>query len=85
MKKDRKELNWQELRDQLWLMICDSTLDTRDVVVLNLEDRSIDVYPAETNTSNALFHTEEVVDFCRYWGLSNYTSIYNGKVYTHIY
>lgn len=86
MRKKSEELNWQELRDQLWSMVCDSTEETRDIVEVDVERRCIDIYPAETNTSNALFHTEEVVDFCRYWGLSNWTGIcLDGKVSTHIY
>ena len=85
MKKDRKDMDWQELRDQLWDMICDSTEETRDIVEVDVEKQCIEVRPAETNTSKALFHTEEVVDFCRYWELSNFVGIWDGKVYTHIY
>ena len=85
MRKNKKELDWQELRDQLWSRICDSTEETKDVVNVNLEERCIEVYPAETNTSNCFYHAEEVVDFCRYWGLSHWTDVWDGKIRTHIY
>ena len=47
MKKDRKDMDWQELRDQLWDMICDSTEETRDIVEVDVERQCIDARPAE--------------------------------------
>lgn len=82
LRKD--EFNWQELRDQLVNMLSCSTEETREDVVVDMINHCIEVKPVETNR-NTIYHLEEVVDFCRYWGLSCWASVWEGRIYIHIY
>lgn len=82
---DKKKLDWKKLGEHFKEMVSNATEETRDAIVVDVENGYIDVFPAETNKSNGLFHTEEVVDFCRYWKLTHWVGIWDGKVYAHIY
>lgn len=49
------------------------------------DETGVDILPAKTNTRGTFYHTEELVDYCRYKGLSNWVSVYEGKTKAHVY
>lgn len=72
----RNKVNWKSLAREFNNMVKDTTKETA-VIVQDQKDW-IEISPASTNTSNAFFCTEEIVDFCRCKGLSNYVSNRDG-------
>lgn len=84
MKKDLEALA-QELRE----LIGNSTAATAVEIIVNERTSDIEIHPAKTNLSRTFYHLNEVVDFCRVKGLSNFVcvEINNCKAETvvHIY
>ena len=48
-------------------------------------ESGVDILPAKTNSTGTFYYTEDMVDFCRVFHLSNYVSMDDGKVVAHIY
>lgn len=84
MKKDLEALA-QELRE----LIGNPTEATAVEIIVNERTSDIEIHPARTNLSRTFYHLNEVVDFCRVKGLSNFVcvEINNGEAETvvHIY
>lgn len=84
MKKDLEALA-QELRE----LIGNPTEATAVEIIVNERTSDIEIHPANTNLSRTFYHLNNVVDFCRVKGLSNYVcvEINNCKAETvvHIY
>lgn len=84
MKKDLEALA-QELRE----LIGNPTEATAVEIIVNERISDIEIHPASTNLSRTFYHLNEVVDFCRVKGMSNFVcvEINNCKAETvvHIY
>lgn len=88
MTSDRKNLDWNALAEEFYNMVKDSTPETAVRVELTTNDDVPDgfnVLPAETNVAHTFFHTEELVDFARCKGLSNYVSVSDGMAVARVY
>ena len=87
---DRKNLDWNALKDEFYNMVCDTTPETAVRMELSIDESKgeadgINVYPAETNRLNVFYFPEELVDFCRCKGLDCYVDIDEGFVRVHIH
>lgn len=69
----------KELRKRL------SSCTAATSVKIVVDENGIDILPAKTNDTGAFYHTEVIIDCCRFWGLSNFVDSYNGKTRVHIY
>lgn len=69
-----KELNWNELVQELSSMLEEVHECVKVDVILGSDKKSIEIYPAKGTSGSAFHHTEEIVDFCRVKRLSNYAS-----------
>ncbi len=49
------------------------------------KETGVDILPAKTNKTGTFFYTEDMVDFCRVFHLSNFVSMVDGKVVAQIY
>lgn len=70
MKKDLEALA-QELRE----LIGNPTDATAVKIIVNEETHDIEIHPANTNLTRTFYHLNEVVDFCRVKGLSNFVCL----------
>ena len=70
MKKDLETLA-QELRE----LIGTPTEATAVEIIVNERTSDIEIHPAKTNLSRTFYHLNNVVDFCRVKGLSNYICV----------
>ena len=75
--------NYKALAREFKEMVKNCTEATAVKVVA--DETGIDIYPAKTNTTGTFYHTEEMVDFCRFRRLSNWIDVYNGSTRVHIY
>ena len=87
---DRKNLDWNALKEEFYNMVCDTTPETAVRVELSIDESKgevdgINVYPAETNKTKVFYHPEELVDFCRCKGLDCWIDIDGGFVRVHIH
>ena len=88
MVADRKSVDWKAMAEEFYNLVKDTTDETAvRVEVTNFSgvDNGIDIYPADTNTTNCFYQTEEIVDFCRCKGLSNHVSVVDGICVARIY
>lgn len=70
MEKDLEALA-QELRE----LIGNHTEATAVEIIVNEEAQDIEIHPASTNLMRTFYHLNEVVDFCRVKGLSNFVCV----------
>lgn len=75
--------NYKALAREFKQLIKGCTKATADKVVV--DENGIDIFPAKTNDSGTFYHTEELIDFCRFRKLSNWVGVYQGKTWVHIY
>lgn len=79
-----KNLNfYKKVAKEFRQMVKGCTKET-DVKVVASET-GIDILPAKTNTMRVFYHTEELVDFCRYKRLNNWIDVYDGFPRVRIY
>lgn len=79
----RKEnYDWEALAQE-FREIVEGTTDATKVVV-KVDGESLDIYPDEKNILGAFYLTEELVDFCRVKGLSNYVHVVDGVAVARI-
>jgi hypothetical protein len=75
--------NYKQLANQFKKLYTRTTDETAYKV--KAEEESITLYPASTNYSNAFYHLENVVDFCRVYKLSCYVSTEDEKTVVKIF
>ena len=81
--------NFDQLAKELRELIGNPTEATAVEIIANERTSDIEIHPAQTNLTRSFFHLNEVVDFCRVKGMSNFVcvEINNCKAETvvHIY
>ena len=67
--------NFDQLAKELRELIGNHTEATAVKIIVNEEAHDIEIHPANTNLTRTFYHLNEVVDFCRVKGLSNFVCV----------